>query len=426
MKKVLILSLTLLMVFSFVFAGSVMAQDEVTLTLWDIRTAADQATPAVKDAIERFEADNPNVTIEHVPTQNDNYKTKLRTAMSADNAPDLFMTWGSASLERYVDADKVYSLESNMTEDWENNFMLAALDLGRVDNEMYGVPVTNVSPALVWYRTDLFEEYDLEVPETYDELLNVVETFTENGITPFALANSNKWPGSMYFMYLVDRIGGPEALQNAISREGAFNDEAFIEAGRRIQELVEMGAFPDGVNGLDENAAQSRTLLYTDRAAMYLMGSWAYSSFKNEASDMVDQFSFFNFPEIESGAGDPSNLVGTPGDNYYSVSTQAPNKEAAVEFLKYLTDSQMGEQLIEIGNIPPFTGVGEKIEDPIMKKIYDASQNANHIQLWYDQTLPLELAQVHLNTTQALFGMEMTPEEAADQMEEAAQEYYSE
>jgi raffinose/stachyose/melibiose transport system substrate-binding protein len=426
MKKFSILSLALLMVFSLVFVGSVMAQDEVTLTLWDIRTAADQATPAVKAAIERFEADNPNVTIEHVPTQNDNYKTKLRTAMSADNAPDLFMTWGSASLERYVDAGKVYSLKSHMTEDWKDNFMPAAMDLGRVDGEMYGVPVTNVSPALVWYRTDLFEKYGLEVPETYEELKNVVKTFTDNGITPFALANKNKWPGSMYFMYLVDRIGGPEALQKAISREGAFNDKAFIEAGRRIQELVKMGAFPEGVNGLDENASQSRTLLYTDRAAMYLMGSWAYSGIKNEAPDMVDQFSFFNFPEIKSGKGDPSNLVGTPGDNYYSVSTKAENKDAAVKFLHYLTDAKMGEKLIEIGNIPPFRGVGEKIDEPIMKKIYNTSQKASHIQLWYDQTLPLELAQVHLNTTQALFGMEMTPEEAANQMEAAAKEYYGE
>ncbi|SIR23974.1 extracellular solute-binding protein [Halanaerobium kushneri] len=425
MKKFSILSLALLMVFSL-FSVTVMAQDEVNLTLWDIRTASDQVTPALQDAIERFEADNPNVNIEHVPTQNDNYKTKLRTAMSADNAPDLFMTWGSASLERYVDADKVYSLESHMTEDWESNFMPAAMDLGRVNGELYGVPVTNVSPALVWYRTDLFEEYGLEVPETYEELKNVVKTFKENGITPFALANKNKWTGSMYFMYLVDRIGGPEALQQAISRKGAFNDKPFIEAGRRIQELVEMGAFPDGVNGLDEDAGQSRTLLYTDRAAMYLMGSWAYSSFKNEAPDMLDQFSFFNFPAVESGKGDPSNLVGTPGDNYYSVSTKAANKEAAVEFLKYLTDSKMGEELINIGNIPPFTGVAEKIDDPIMKKIYNSSQEANHIQLWYDQTLPLELAQVHLNTTQALFGMEITPEEAANQMEEAAQEYYGE
>ena len=44
------------------------------------------------------------------------------------------------------------------------------------------------------------------------------------------------------------------------------------------------------------------------------------------------------------------------------------------------------------------------------------------MQLWYDQALPLELAEVHLNTTQALFGLQITPEEAANQMEATAVE----
>ncbi len=40
--------------------------------------------------------------------------------------------------------------------------------------------------------------------------------------------------------------------------------------------------------------------------------------------------------------------------------------------------------------------------------------------------LPPELAQVHLDTTQAIFGGTMTPQEAADRMEEAARRFYNE
>jgi len=43
------------------------------------------------------------------------------------------------------------------------------------------------------------------------------------------------------------------------------------------------------------------------------------------------------------------------------------------------------------------------------------------VQLWYDQELSPSLAQTHLNTTQALFGLSITPEAAAQQMEAAAQ-----
>mgnify|MGYP000386249452 CR=1 FL=1 len=420
MKRNLILTvaLTLCMVL-----GSVAFAE--TLTLWDLRTESDPVTPALKDAIARFEADHPGVTIKHVPIQNDNFKTKIRTAMAANNEPDIFMSWGSSSLKKYVDNDKVLNLTPYMTDEWLDNFTPAALDLGMFDGDYYGLPVTSMHVALVWYRTDIFEKYGLTPPKTYEELLNVVNTLLDNGITPFTLANKSKWTGSMYFMYLVDRIGGPDAFKNALNRTGAFNDEPFIKTGQIIQDLVKMGAFPKGVNGMDEDTGQSRAMIYADKAAMYLMGTWANGTFRSENEELYESsISFFNFPAFKDGKGDPSNLVGTPGDNYYSVAKGSKNKDMAVEFLKYITDSKMASNLVEIGNIPPLTGAKDEIKDPVLQDIYNTIQSADYIQLWYDQSLPLELAQVHLNTTQALFGLTMTPEEAANKMEEAAQDYY--
>ncbi|MFP4661826.1 MAG: extracellular solute-binding protein [Halanaerobiales bacterium] len=424
MKKNLTL-LCLVIAVSIVLSSAVFAQ--VTLTLWDIRTESDPVSEPMADAIARFEADYPDVKIQHVPIQNDNYKTKIQTAMAANNEPDIFMTWGSSSLEKYVDNDKVLDLTPYLTEDWQANFTPAAMDLGIINGQQYGIPVTNMATAVIWYRTDLFEKYDLEVPETYEELMDVCMTLKINGITPFTLANKTKWTGSMYFVYLADRIGGPEAFRNAANRTGAFNDEAFIEVGRVIQDMVKRGYFPEGVNGMDEDTGQSRALIYADKAAMYLMGTWANGVFESENPEMKeDNISFFNFPAFQDGKGDPTNLIGTPGDNYYSVAASSDNKEMAVEFLKYISDSDFASDLAQVGNLPPFTGVKDDIEDPTIQEVYELFQDANHIQLWYDQSLPQELATVHLNTTQALFGLTMTPEEAANAMEEAAQEYYGE
>lgn len=395
-----------------------------TITLWDIRTESDNSTPAILDAIARFEADNPGVTIKHEPISNDNYKTRIRTAMAANNEPDVFMTWGSSSLELYVDSDQVLDLTPYMTNKWLAGFVPASLDLGRFDGKYYGLPVTSMNTALIYYRTDMFEEYGLEIPETYSELLDVVEVLKANNIIPFTLANKSPWTGSMYYVYLVDRIGGPDAFKSALNRTGAFNDEPFVKAGEIIQELVRLDAFPDGVNGMDEDTAQSRALLYADRAAMYLMGSWANGTFVSENPAVDEKIDFFNFPAIESGKGDPSNLIGTPGDNYYSVSRSCENPDLAVEFLKYLTDEKMAKELVAVGNIPPFTGAEEDITDSKQRKTNELLQNAESVQLWYDQALPLELAEVHLNTTQALFGLQITPEEAANQWEAAAKEYF--
>jgi len=61
-----------------------------------------------------------------------------------------------------------------------------------------------------------------------------------------------------------------------------------------------------------------------------------------------------------------------------------------------------------------------------MQKMYNAVSGSDTVQLWYDQFLPPELAAVHLDTTQALFGLQMTPEEAAQTMEKAAKRYFGE
>ncbi len=408
---------------------SVYAQ-QVNLTLWHIHTNEGAAQYTIQDAIRRFEADYPNVKIEEVQIINDEYKTKLMIAMGANDEPDIFMSWGGGPLETYINAGKVWDMTDALNnEGIYDNFLPVALDLGVVNGRVYGVPIVNMASALVWYRTDIFERFGLEVPTTYSELLDVMEVFNKNNITPFALANANKWTGSMYFMYLVDRVAGPEEFYNAMMRVngGSFASEGFIKAGEYLQDLVRKGAFPRGFQSMDEDLAQSRNLLYTERAAMYLMGSWAYGTIKAENDSMLEHLDFFVFPGIDGGKGDPSNLVGTPGDNYFSIAQKSAHKEYAAKFLGYLSDDTAAQMLIDNGHIPPFgSNIGERISDPMMQKIYGAVSGSDTVQLWYDQSLPPELAQVHLDTTQALFGLEMTPEEAAKTMEEAAKRYHNE
>ena len=88
----------------------------------------------------------------------------------------------------------------------------------------------------------------------------------------------------MYYMYLVDRIGGSDVVRRAVMRApgGSFADPAFVEAGTRVQELVKAGAFAQGFNGLDYDIGASRRLLYSGRAAMELIGSWEASTVKAE------------------------------------------------------------------------------------------------------------------------------------------------
>ena len=406
-------------------SGAALAQ---TIEVWHIYVSNHQTRPTLDYAIERFEAANPGVKIESVPIVNDEYKTKLMISMGAGDEPDIFLSWGGGPLLEYVNAGKVWDMKDALEETGlKDNFMDVTLGPVNFNGGIYGVPLNNVVGAAIFYRTDIFERLGLEIPTTLEELYEVAEVLKANNIYPFTLANFNRWTGSMFFMYLVDRIGGPETFENAANRTGgAFNDEPFVRAGEIIQDMVDAGFFPPGFNSMNEDYGQSRTLLYTGQAAMYLMGSWATATITTENPDVLENIDFFLFPAVEGGKGDPTNMIGTPGNNYFSISNKCENKELALEFLRYMTDSTSAELLVQANAIPPFVGGGDLLTNPLMIKLFETVQAANNVQLWYDQYLPPELAQVHLDTTQAIFGGTMTPQEAADAMEAAAQRFYNE
>ncbi len=396
------------------------AADKV-ISEWDLQTNVG-AVKVTRDAADRFEASHPGFKVADEHILNEAYKTKLKISFGANQPPCVFASWGGGPLREYVAADQVVDLTPYLDADpaFKNRFLTASFGAVTTDGKIYGLPAENTTIAVVFYNKEMFAQYELTPPKTWDELLHVISVLNEHNIAPFALANKNKWTGSMYYGYLVDRIGGPDAFANAAQRKngGSFEDLAFIEAGERVQELVKAGAFQKGFNGADYDVGASRRLLYTGKAAMELMGTWEASTVQNENPAFSDKLGFFLFPSVPDGKGDPNDVLGTLGDNFFSVSAACPYRDEAVDLIKLLTDDTAAAGRLEDKRIMPLKTI--KTDDPFLGNVYDIVVKAPSVQLWYDQELTPKLGEIHKDTTQALFGLSITPEEAAKQMEEAA------
>ena len=393
------------------------------LTLWHHQTAG-EGPQLIQQAVDRFKSAHPNVDVEVVSINNDAYKTKIKVAMGAGNAPCIFPTWGGGTLREYVKANQVVDLTPYMSRDnYRDRFLDAAFTPITFDGKVYGVPIENTSLAVIFYNKAIFQKYKLSEPETYDDLLKIVRTLKQSGVAPFALANKPKWPGSMFFMYLVDRLAGPETFAKAAAREGVtFEAPVFIEAGRRVQELVRAGAFQEGFNGLDFDSGGTRALLYSGKAAMELMGTWQLSTIKGENADFYQKnLGFFPFPAIKEGKGDPKDIVGTVGDNFYAIASSCKSPDEAFALLQTMIDDTSVALRAKAGRVPPVKGF--KTDDPVLQQILKLVEQAPNVQLWYDQYLPPSVAEAHKDTSQALFGLSMTPEEAAKTLDQAARDY---
>ena len=400
------------------------SDDDKTITYWNIGTeGADKA--ALEYAVNAFnENTDSGYQVEMVAIQNDNYKERLVVAMSSGECPDMYTSWSGGPMNEYIDSGFAQPVDDLYEEYGLNDiFMEAATAQASYNGHIYAVPTYNVSLAGIFYNTEIFDEYNLEVPTTLSELEAVCDTLVENGITPFALANGPKWTGSMYYQCLVARYAGLEPFKAAVDGSGSFEDECFRWAGEKIQEWVQKGYFPEGVNSLDEDAGQAKQLIYQESAAMMLTGSWYTGTFSTDSPEFYEKMDWFSFPAVDGSDADTSIQIGTIGDQVVSFNCEGEKLDAAFECASYYASDEAQQVMVENGKIPPTKDAESLVTDPISKKVLEAANNASSTQLWWDQYLAPEVAQVHLDTCQELFGLTMTPEEADAQLQAAMEEY---
>ena len=135
-------------------------------------------------------------------------------------------------------------------------------------------------------------------------------------ITPIALGEKDKWPGHFYWVYMVTRIGGKEAFEKAYARQGSFADPAFVEAGTKLKELVDLQPFQTGFLGASYGDHQ--VVMANGQAAMELMGQWAPGANRSVAQDAKAydaNLGWFPFPseaaeELARMASNLQQLVG--------------------------------------------------------------------------------------------------------------------
>jgi raffinose/stachyose/melibiose transport system substrate-binding protein len=405
-------------IFLMVFGGVAAQDGPVVVTMWHIAVDADPLAPAIEGAIERFNAAHDDIQVEAQAIENDAFKTQLQVAVAAGEQPDIFQTWGGGVLQGYVEGGVVRPIEELSGEAGEL-FIPGSLAPATFNGEHYAVPA-NLAGVFLWTNVTMFEEYGLELPSTWDQLMTACQTFSEAGIVPIGLGNVQRWPAAFWLIYLASRAGGPEPFTNAYNRvEGAsFADPAFIEAGERIQEAVNAGCFEQGYNGTHHDDMQ--LLVATGGAAMQLQGDWYLGGLNGVDPDFTAaNIRPLPFPTLPDSDADPTLMVGGTGQAF-AISADAP-PEANAALIEMFSSPEFGQELAELGFIPALVGYDQYITNPLVQEAAATLAEASYVQLYYDQFLPPELAQVHLDTTQRLFGLETTPEEAAEEMETTAQ-----
>jgi raffinose/stachyose/melibiose transport system substrate-binding protein len=175
-----------------------------------------------------------------------------------------------------------------------------------------------------------------------------------------------------------------------------------------------MAAVWDGAGGQAASMA-------TGDAAMMLMGQWAPGTINANSPDgngLGDKLAWFPFPEVEGGAGAPTDVFG--GGNGFAVGKDAPPE--AVDFLRYATSLDVANRWGETnsGILPVTIGADASITDPNLAGVLEARAAATYVQLYLDQAYPPELGAVINDAVAELFAGQASPEQVAQTIADAA------
>ncbi|MBN1427821.1 MAG: extracellular solute-binding protein [Anaerolineae bacterium] len=367
-----------------------------------------------------YVAEHPNVTINITVLENEAFKTKLTTVMQSGEPPDVFQSWGGGVMNQYADAGLIQDITAALDEnggEWRNTFSAGPLGVYAYGDKNYGVP-WDMGMVGFWYNKKLFADAGIDAPpETWAEFLEDVQKLKDAGITPIAVAGGDKWPAHFYWTYLATRIGGQDAFVKASTCPGSFTDDPYVEAGRKLQELIALEPFQDGFLGA--TYGDEAGLVGDSKAAMELMGQWAPAvQNDNSASGegIGDDLGFFLFPAVEGGAGALTDGMG--GGNGFAIGKNAPPE--AVDFVKFLTSQENQIALAEINvGLPVVVGSEKGVSDPNLLLVQEARDKAVYFQLYYDQYLAPATGEVIKDAVMGLFANMLTPEEVAQQLQDS-------
>jgi raffinose/stachyose/melibiose transport system substrate-binding protein len=378
-------------------------------------------------AVDAFDKKNSKSQIKTTTFQNDAYKTKIKTALGAGQGPTIIWGWGGGGLKSWVDAHQVEDLTSWFGDNGDVKDRLFASSFGpaTIDGKIYAMPAETVQPIVLYYNKKLFDKVKVEPPQSWGDIMSLVPKFNAAGVAPFSLAGQSRWTNMMWLEFAFDRVGGSEVFQAVFDGEpDAWSNPASIKGLTMVQDLVKADGFIKGFASIvaDQNADQA--LLYTDKAAMMLHGSWTYASMKTDGGDFVTggNLGWMNFPEVEGGTGDPSDTVGNPGQ-YLSINASASkeSKDIAKKFFAQgvLQDAEV-KQWIDTGGVPIVNGADSQLassdDADFLGFVYDTASKAKVFAQSWDQALSPTAAETLLDNIAKLFQLDITPQQFADSM----------
>jgi raffinose/stachyose/melibiose transport system substrate-binding protein len=386
----------------------------VTVWSWFVKSTMQKAVDAYQKA-------HPGITVKYTYYNYDpEYLTALKAAAASDTLPDVIGLQPGSLTQQY--RDYLVGLNSYAATawgaDWEK--LIPAVDKQQMllgnptgDTNYYMLPHESQVLA-TWYNKDIFAKYNLSVPTTLDQLIQVAKTLRANNILPMYQGGAGSWQNENVFLILANQVK-KGITDDAQQGKADWTDPALVTAMKTWGDLFKNGVFQDGALGA-QGYPTGAQLFASGKVGMVTFGSWwlQESQLPPPQPDQVSDlkaFDYFMFPAITSGS-QPGAVVGGI-DVGYGMTKHGAANPCAFDFLASLLNGEAGQAaLADVNDLPAFlnvklpSSVGPNVSALYTKFMQQLPDAVN--QRWYSADVQKAVD----DALQAVAGGEKTPEAA--------------
>ncbi|WP_420395060.1 extracellular solute-binding protein [Nioella sp.] len=277
---------------------------------------------------------------------------------------------------------------------------------------------------MLHYRRDLFEQHGIEVPETFEELMEVARFFAEDDGDPDVAGMAMNFQrgsaaGQQFFEWIYS-AGGRPWESNFAGSDDPYGDQTPTlnspEAVDMVQFFVDM--VPYGPPGVEQYAWDERANAFTQgRVAM--INNWSVRTplFTDpDISRVTDQFDVAMFPHAEGAESVPP-----VGGWILCMNAHSQQQDAAWDFMQWFASPQVHREFVLAGGPPSRHSAMQDEEiiaaQPWVPTLYESAQAA-----WQEgrprHAMTFEMIDaIGLQVNRAIVG-DATPQEAMDEANE--------
>lgn len=388
--------------------------DPIELSFWYLQTRQE----GTEVLTEVFNKANPNINVTVSFYDTDGIKDSCKTAAQSGSLPSMWFNWGGALGQYYVDNDVTYDLtEYGEANGWSDLYTAGAMNLVTLSDQVCGIP-SSYNVIGIYYRTDIFEQYNLEVPKTIEEFESVCATLKENGITPMDTAGLNGWHVMRWIEQFIEYEAGADMHDELQSLSTSWDCDAVKKGLERYEKYCKEGYFPDGF--ITANPDDTYMAFGMGSAAMDIQGQW-YDGVLQNNEVTLENVSWFPFPN-ETG-----RMSAFAEMTQFNKGLSDEELEAAIAYTEFLFSNEAAKIYPTYYNLPlPRTNADpvDPAVNPNVQDMLDTSSENGTFTIT-DQAFPTEVADVLFNNQDAIANGETTPEKAAAAIQKAIESYQS-